>query len=246
METLELFYPRITAQAGGYTFQQGIEIEVSSARDSRMDWAKIRFTDRFKPEISISRLEPATILLGYGGAFDEVFTGYVGSTYNAGSNADEIILKDPMLLLEGLTVNETFLDTTPQEVIRYILAQAGLTELKLTSTVYPARKRLSIRRQSGVQALDTVAAAWNIQVPYFCSGGVFYWGEQPEQTMTYTFEAGRNILSTNLEFVRWVYFALKRRGLCEMLLTSTTTWLSLFILGVSALFFCPYPGLFFH
>ena len=80
METLELFYPRITAQAGGYTFQQGIEIEVSSARDSRMDWAKIRFTDRFKPEISISRLEPATILLGYGGAFDEVFTGYVGST----------------------------------------------------------------------------------------------------------------------------------------------------------------------
>ena len=184
METLELFYPRITAQAGGYTFQQGIEIEVSSARDSRMDWAKIRFTDRFKPEISISRLEPATILLGYGGAFDEVFTGYVGSTYNAGSNADEIILKDPMLLLEGLTVNETFLDTTPQEVIRYILAQAGLTELKLTSTVYPARKRLSIRRQSGVQALDTVAAAWNIQVPYFCSGGVFYWGEQPEQTMT--------------------------------------------------------------
>ena len=69
METLELFYPRITAQAGGYTFQQGIEIEVSSARDSRMDWAKIRFTDRFKPEITLSRLEPAAILLGYGGAF---------------------------------------------------------------------------------------------------------------------------------------------------------------------------------
>jgi len=59
----------------------------------------------------------------------------------------------------------------------------------------PAGTRLSSRRQSGVQALDTVAAAWNIQVPYFCSGGVFYWGEQPEQTMTYTFEAGRNILS---------------------------------------------------
>ena len=30
-----------------------------------------------------------------------------------------------------------------------------------------------------------------------------------------------------------------------MLLTSTTTWLSLFILGVPVLFFCPYPGLFF-
>mgnify|MGYP000157813883 FL=1 len=195
METLELFYPRITAQAGGYTFQQGIEIEVSSARDSRMDWAKIRFTDRFKPEISISRLEPATILLGYGGAFDEVFTGYVAKPYSTGSSANEIVLRDPMLLLEDITVNETFLDTTPQEVVRYILAQAGLAELKLTSMVYPARKRLSIRKQSGVQALDAVAAAWGIQVHYFFSGGVFYWGEEPEQSMIYTFEAGRNILS---------------------------------------------------
>lgn len=158
METLELFYPRITAQAGSYTFQQGIEIEVSSARDSRMDWAKIRFTDRFRPEVTLSRLEPATILLGYGGAFDEVFTGYVAKPYSAGSNANEIVLKDAMMLLEDITVNETFLDTTPQEVIRYILAQAGLTELKLTSMVYPARKRLSIRKQSGVQALDAVAA----------------------------------------------------------------------------------------
>ena len=195
METLELFYPRITAQAGGYTFQQGIEIEVSSARDSRMDWAKIRFTDRFKPEITLSRLEPAAILLGYGGAFDEVFTGYVVKPYSTGSSANEIVLKDAMMLLEGLTVNETFLDTTPQEVIRYILAQAGLTELNLTSMVYPARKRLSIRKQSGVQALDAVAAAWGIQVHYFFSGGVFYWGEEPEQSMIYTFEAGRNILS---------------------------------------------------
>lgn len=195
METLELFYPRITAQAGAYTFQQGIEIEVSSARDSCMDWAKIRFTDRFRPEVTLSRLEPATILLGYGGAFDEVFTGYVAKPYSTGSNANEIVLKDAMMLLEDITVNETFLDTTPQEVIRYILDQAGLTELKLTSMVYPVRKRLSIRKQSGVQALDAVAAAWGLQVPYFFSGGIFYWGRQPEQPLTYSFEAGRNILS---------------------------------------------------
>ena len=45
--------------------------------------------------------------------------------------------------------------------------------------------------------------------------------------------------------MRWVYFALKRRGLCEILPASAITWLSLFILGVSALFFCPCPGLFF-
>lgn len=45
METIELFYPQITARAGEYIFEQGIEIEVSSSKTSRMDWAKIRFTD---------------------------------------------------------------------------------------------------------------------------------------------------------------------------------------------------------
>lgn len=195
METIELFYPQITVQAGGYVFNQGIEIEVSSAKDARYDWAKIRFTDRYMPEVNLARLAPGAVLLGYGGAFDEVFTGYVAKPYSAGSRANELVLKDAMLLLEGLTVNETFLETTPQEVIRYILAQAGLTELKLASTVYPARKQLSIRKQSGVQALDAVAAAWGIQVPYFFSGGVFYWDEKPEQSVTYTFEVGKNILS---------------------------------------------------
>lgn len=160
-----------------------------------MDWAKIRFTDRYKPEISLARMDPGAVLLGYGGSFDEVFTGYVAKPYSTGNSANEVVLKDAMMVLEALTVNETFLDTTPQEVIRYILGLAGLSELKLASTVYPARKQLSIRKQSGVQALDTVAAAWGIQVPYFFSGGVFYWDEKPEQTVTYTFESGRNILS---------------------------------------------------
>jgi len=42
-----------------------------------------------------------------------------------------------------------------------------------------------------------------------------------------------------------VYFALKRRGLYKVLSSSVMFRLGLFILGVSALFICPYPGLFF-
>ena len=49
-----------------------------------------------------------------------------------------------------------------------------------------------------------------------------------------------------------LYFMYIQQILCQRLKSlkrgthhKTTTWLSLFILGVSALFFCPYPGLFF-
>lgn len=34
METAELYYPQIAAQAGSYTFEHGIEIEIYSAKES--------------------------------------------------------------------------------------------------------------------------------------------------------------------------------------------------------------------
>ena len=39
METLELFYPQISARAGPYTFDKGVEIEVYSSMTSYFDWA---------------------------------------------------------------------------------------------------------------------------------------------------------------------------------------------------------------
>ena len=115
METLELFYPQIAARAGPYTFDKGIEIEVYSSKSSYFDWAKIRFTEQFQPKISLARKDPAAIELGYNNVFEEVFTGYVSKPYNGGGFTDEVTLKDEMLLLEETQINNTFLDTTPQD-----------------------------------------------------------------------------------------------------------------------------------
>ena len=64
METLELFYPQISARAGPYTFDKGVEIEVYSSKASYFDWAKIRFTEQFQPKISLKKKDPAAIELG--------------------------------------------------------------------------------------------------------------------------------------------------------------------------------------
>lgn len=100
-----------------------------------------------------------------------------------------------MLLLEETQINNTFLDTTPQEMISYFLAQAGLSKMKLSATGYPERKRLPIRQMNVIEAINAVHAAWNIKQPFFFSGGVFYWGEKPEQEKTYIFEYGVNIIA---------------------------------------------------
>ncbi len=197
MEITELYYPQATARAGSYFFHQGIEIEVYSSRSSYFDWAKIRFTEEYKEEISISKNEPASIQLGYDGVLDDVFTGYVAAPYNGGAWANEITLKDEMVILENTIINETFQDTIPQEIIDFILAKAGFSRKKLSEKGYPARKVLSIKRQNAIQAIEAVHAAWHIKVPFFFSGGIFYWDERPEQKNIYTFEYGVNILGLN-------------------------------------------------
>ena len=197
METTELYYPQIAARAGPYSFEQGIEIEVFSAKSSYFDWAKIRFTGQFQPKITLNRKDPAAIQLGYNGVLDDAFTGYVAKPYDGGAYANEVNLKDEMLILEETIINDTFLDTTPQEIITFILAKAGLSSMKLASKVYQTRKKVSIRQQNAVQAINTVNAAWGVKVPFFFSGGVFYWDEKPEQKKIYTFEYGVNILNLN-------------------------------------------------
>lgn len=195
METLELFYPQIIAHAGLYSFDQGIKIEAHSSQDSLFDWAKIRFTEQFQPKLTLSRKDPASIELGYNNVYDVTFAGYVAQPYNSGSFANEIVLKDDMLLLEETKINDTFRDTIPQEMISYFLSQAGIADMKLSSQVYPERKQVPIRQMSAIQAINAVHAAWGIKQKFFFSGGVFYWGEKPEQDKVYSFEYGVNILS---------------------------------------------------
>ena len=195
VETKELYYPQISAQAGSYTFEEGVELEIYSSKSSYYDWAKIRFTSQFRPKLSLKKKDPATIQLGYDGTLEDVFTGFVSGNYNGGTYANEVALKDEMLLMEETIINDTFLDTTPQELISYFLAQAGLSKMKLSSKTYPTRKMLPIRRQTAVQAINAVNAAWGLRVPFFFSGGVFYWDEKPEQKKVYTFERGVNILN---------------------------------------------------
>lgn len=203
METMELFYPQMEVRVGTYTFRRGMEIEACSSR-APFDWAKVRFTEQFQPKIGIGRKEPAVLRLGYNGSLEDLFTGYVAKDYNSGASLNEITLKDAMLLVEETTINHTFLDATPQEILAYVLMQAGVTKMKLDSTAYPTRRQLPIRKQTGVQAIRTINAAWGLQAPFFFSGDTFYWNQTPGQDKLYVFEYGINILTLDRVGGLWV------------------------------------------
>ncbi|WP_312938888.1 serine/arginine repetitive matrix protein 2 [Oscillibacter sp.] len=204
MEITELYYPQIAVHAGGYTFDRGIRIEVHSSKDSYYDWAKVRFTEEYQEKISLSRKASASVELGYNNVYDETFSGYVAKPYSTGANADEIILKDAMLLLEDLTINDTYLNTTPQEMISHFLSLADITDVSLSPQTYPERKRVPICGLSGVKAISAVNVAWGLKNKFFFSGGTFYWGTAPTQDKVYAFEYGINILSLERSGGEWI------------------------------------------
>ena len=203
METEELFYPEISVAIGSYVLKEGIEIEVYSDQNSYFDWAKIRFTPEFQENITVDAKEPGTIMLGYNGVLDTVFEGFVAQPYNGGGYMDEIVLKDKMLLLEETIISNTFLDTTPQEIISYCLAQAGVTESKLSATIYQPRKVVPVSQKNVIAVIKEIGSLWGAKNKFFFSGGVFYWGEAPEQEKTYSFEYGVNIITLDKPLGAW-------------------------------------------
>lgn len=187
----ELFYPQVRATLGKYILSQGLGLEVYSSRDSYADWAKVILTEQYRDKIRLFAKEPASIDLGYNNVFERVFEGYV---LDPGAEG-QIILKDAMLLLEGTTITQTFLNTTPQEILSFCLAMSGVTRVKLTAKAFPVKKLVPVARKNVIGVIEAVHAMWGIKERFFFQEGVFYWGELPQQSKTYAFEYGVNILS---------------------------------------------------
>lgn len=200
---MKLFYPGIGVQIGAYSIKKGIEIETCSDAESYFDWAKIRFTDPYQTQIGIAKGDEMSIYLGYSGIMEEVFTGYVSSPYNRAQGKNEILAKDEMQRLEGVTISETFLDVTPQEIVRYLLEVAGISNFQISQEVYQPKKVVPVAQKNGIQVLEEIRRLWQIQKRFYFSGGVFYWCTNPEQKQTYLFEYGSNIIRLERSMGSW-------------------------------------------
>lgn len=203
METIELFNPQFQIQLGRYTFSQGVAFKTYSSKTSYYDWASIRFSEELLQQLQLAARDPAKILLGYNGGLEEVFSGYITKPPGTGSQTNDCLLKDAMLLLEETTINATFLEAKPQDLITYFLAQAGISDMQLSAQVYPERDKLPLQRMDAIKAMNAVNAAWGIKQPFFFQEGIFYWGAQPAQAKMYTFEYGMNIISLGRSGSRW-------------------------------------------
>lgn len=93
--------------------------------------------------------------------------------------------------------NASFVDCEPQDVIRYVLACAGIEDYVLSDEHYGKKDLFVIDRKSGINTIAEVNSSWGIKNPFFFQKKVFYWGTKEEQKEIYVLEEGETILSLN-------------------------------------------------
>lgn len=191
---MELFSPLIQVQIGGYTFTRGVELHYCSSDETYFDWVKVRFVSPFEQNVSVTKNDPAAVLLGYNEQFEKVFEGYATCNFTSGETGNELLLKDGMILLETVRVNNTFMQTTPQEVIRYVANLAGVRTLVLDETPYQPIACLPILQRNGIQAIRELDAHWRLNQRFYFQNGALHWGKADEQTQLYCFAHAKNII----------------------------------------------------
>ncbi len=189
----KLISPEFCISIGRYEITNGMEVECFSSRSSRADWCKVELTSQLQGIVQYGDMEEATVEFGYDDDYDTMLSGYCRKT--ARDYWKEIVIRDAMIKLERTTIKATFTNCTPQDIIKYILVQAGVANYQLDNTEYGKKNTFIVNKQNGINAISQINSIWGIENNFFFHDGIFYWGLKPEQKVIYALEEDNNILS---------------------------------------------------
>ena len=165
----KLISPEFRVTVGDYEVTDGIEVECFSSKESHMDWCRVELSPQLQGVLKFKDMDEASVELGYEDDFDSLIEGYVRC-------GDTDYWKD---------------------VIRYVLACAGIEDYVLSDEHYGKKDLFVIDRKSGINTIAEVNSSWGIKNPFFFQKKVFYWGTKEEQKEIYVLEEGETILSLN-------------------------------------------------
>lgn len=191
----KLISPEFRISTSRYEITSGMEVEVFSSRSAKADWGKVDLTSQYQGLVAYEDMEEARIELGYDDDFDTLLYGYCRKTGN--DYWKEIMIRDAMIKLERTIVKNTFIDCRPQDIIQWILSQAGITDYKLSDEDFGKHNMVLLGEQNGISAISQVNTVWGIEKDFFFQNKVFYWGCKPKQKYVYVLDERENILSLN-------------------------------------------------
>lgn len=192
----EFVYPVFEVEIGDYIYSEGFSLECLSSKESGFDWASIKLSD--DDGVIANKNDEVVIRSGYD-SLNTVFKGYVNSFVD-----NVIMCKDELVKLKGVFITATFLDVSPQEVVRYCLGMCGIEKYEISETTYTIMALFPVRNKSVFDVLREINSVWAIDVGFHFDDGVFKWGSDSlKNEDMYGFEYGENIVSLDLYNGMW-------------------------------------------
>lgn len=193
MEYKKLITPEFRVTFNGKRLQRGIEVEFASSKESHTDWCKIEFGSQLYGIVAYEDMDNVLVELGYDDDYDTLIDGYARRITD--DYWKEMLVKDDMILLERCTIKGTFIQSTPQDIIRYVLTRAGIKDYILDDVNYGQKARFSLASCNGIEAIKSINASWGINISFYVQEHRFYWGSKKGQKYIYLLEEENNILS---------------------------------------------------
>ena len=159
----------------------GMYVNYRSSKREHCDICKVSFDDAALGIIYGKNVEDCRVDMGIDDDYENIIDGI--GTWE--TENDELIIRDEMKKLLDTTIKAAFVESTPQEAIRYVLALCGIYSFCLDDTVYSTKKTFVIDSLNGCDAIREINTAWGIDVGFYMWDGVFYWGKDREQEEIY-------------------------------------------------------------
>lgn len=191
---IEYIAPYYIIEIGSKAISKIHSLEVVSSRINPVDLAEIEIPfvkHYFAPgqEIIISQ--------GYKGkGLWQIFKGTIKNISN--KSTVKFYCKDYMDKLKQVKINKSFVDCTPQEVLKYSLNKAAV-KFTLTTQNFRKKHQFIVTNKDIISLVKLINQSWEVDFNFYFDDETFYWGpweESPRysESEVVKFTYGKNII----------------------------------------------------
>lgn len=191
---IEYIAPYFNITVGSQEIKKLQSLEHISSCITPVDLAEIKLTSKVD---SLEIGQEVIIKQGYKSkGLWQLFKGNIIDV--ATDNRTKLFCKDKMAQLKEITITKSFIDCTPQDILRYSLNQAGVN-YTLSSKVFRKKHHFIVRNRDIITLTKLINQAWGLDFDFYFDDETYFWGSW-EESPRYTkdeivkFEYGKNII----------------------------------------------------
>lgn len=191
---IEYIAPYYKIEIGSKEIKKIHSLEVISSRVTPVDIAEIEI-----PYVKHDFQTGQEIIISQGYKSKGIWQLFKGTIKNISNKSKvKFFCKDYMDKLRDIKINKSFIDCTPQEILKYSLGKAGVNYI-LTSKSFRKKHHFIVRNKDVITMVKLINQTWELEYDFYFDDETFYWGpweESPRysENQIVKFTYGKNII----------------------------------------------------